>query len=100
MATQDFTFTDDLVFRNGDIQVTVSDNQHIEHLLEAYQGQFYQNPLAGIGIQDEINGSSTNTQIKQKIKIGLRFDDFRIERLLVQRDIDDLFIDYDAVKEK
>lgn len=38
----------DLVIKNGDLLVNESENQHLEHLLQANQGDYKQFPLTGI----------------------------------------------------
>lgn len=63
-----------LQIENGDFLVKASDQMHIQHILRAYPGQYYQNPLVGLGVRD-FQGATVNPQrLKQSIKTQLKAD--------------------------
>lgn len=78
---EDLIYTDDLIIRGGDFFVGFSEDQHVEHILRANVGQFYQHPDIGIGITDFTKASSSIVELKQKIRENLENDDFRILKL-------------------
>lgn len=83
MTVQDFitepvpdSIKEDLEIRQGDFFVNDSDQQHIQHILKAKPGQFYQYPFVGLGVVD-FRGASLNPQrLKQLIKIQLKADNY------------------------
>ncbi len=70
------TETYDLVIRNGDFDIGISDNQEVALILEAVQGDYTQSPLVGFGIRNALNGV---------------FDGLVRRRLLLQLEADELF---------
>lgn len=65
---------EDLEILNGDFKVELSEQQHVQHILKAYKGQYYQNPLVGLGMA-RYKGASLNPQrLKQEIKVQLKAD--------------------------
>ena len=70
--------TGDLEILNGDFVVDVSDQHHVEDILRAQPGQFYQWPLLGVGIERFRNSQVSGTRLKQDIKLHLRSDNLNI----------------------
>lgn len=72
MKVVDIIFLDDLEISGGDISIGYSDDQHVEHILKANPGQYYQYPDVGYGIYNRLNGTidvQTETKlIKQAIE--------------------------------
>lgn len=71
---------------NGDFVVKPSDQMHIQHILKAYPGQYYQNPLIGLGVRD-YQGASVNPQrLKQAIKTQLKGDNLITKVIEINED--------------
>jgi len=76
MISQDLIFTDDIEIGATDLVVGDSDDQHVEHILHANPGQFYQYPDIGYGVYSRLNGS-INVQTEQKlIKQAIENDNY------------------------
>jgi len=71
------TDSEELQFLNGDFLFGVSDQQHVQHILKANKGHYYQNPLIGLGSVDLINGDIDRDFLKQQIKLQLKSDRYR-----------------------
>ena len=94
--SKDISFNNDgLVIENGDFLVNLSDNMDIEHILTASKGQFYQNPLVGVGIMGLIKAPVNITKIKRDIRLQVTSDNKIINKLDVDVDGDDfkMYID-------
>jgi len=77
MKAIDLIFTDDLEI-GSDIEIGYSDDQHVEHILRANPGQFYQYPDVGYGIAKKLNGSIDIQTEKKLIKQALENDTYLI----------------------
>lgn len=97
---KDILINDDIAFKNGDLVVGDSDAQHIEHILTAKPGHFYQFPTLGVGIVDEIKASVNKQALRQRIKQNLESDNYRINKIEVGGDIDQLITSIDATRLK
>lgn len=97
---KDILINDDVEFKNGDFAIGVSDAQHIEHILTAKPGQFYQFPTLGVGAVDLIKSSINRQALKQKIKVNLESDNYRINKVEVAGGIDELKTSIDAIRLK
>jgi hypothetical protein len=71
------TDSEDIQFLNGDFLVGVSDQQHVQHILKANKGHYYQSPLIGLGSRDLVNGTFRRDLIKQQIKTQLKSDNYQ-----------------------
>lgn len=87
----------DLLFSNGDFYVGDSGDQHIQHIITAEKGQYYANPLVGVGIKKYLGGAFNRIDVERQIREQLQADGFNIRRLKVSRATDQLEIDIDAV---
>lgn len=97
---KDILINEDVEFKNGDFVIGVSDQQHIEHILKTKPGQFYQFPTLGVGVVDLINSSINRQALKQKIKVNLESDNYRINKVEVAGEIDELKTSIDAIRLK
>ena len=97
---KDILINDDIAFKNGDLVVGESDAQHIEHILTAKPGHFYQFPTLGVGIVDEIKASVNKQALRQRIKQNLEADNYRINKIEIGGDIDQLITSIDATRLK
>ncbi len=95
---KDILINDDIATKNGDLVVGKSDAQHIEHILTAKPGHFYQFPTLGVGVVDEINSSISKQAFKQRIKRNLEADNYRINKIEVGGGMDQLITSIDAIR--
>ena len=89
--------TQDLKILDGDFVVGASDQQHVEDILRAKPGQFYQWPLLGIGIENFRNASLSGQRLKQDIKLHLNSDNLRTTFLRIDPDFN-IFINAERLK--
>jgi hypothetical protein len=73
----------DLNISNGDLLISESDSQHIDHILTANKGHFKQSPLIGAGIIEFINNSASEQEIRQRIKLQLESDGFSVRQVKI-----------------
>ena len=97
---KDILINDDIGFKNGDLLVGESDEQHVEHILLAKPGHFYQFPTLGVGVVNLIKSSKNPQALKQKIKVNLESDNFRVNKVEVGGEIDELITSIDAIRTK
>jgi hypothetical protein len=80
-AVKDLNFLEDLVIVNGDFQLVESDDIHIENILKANKGYFFETPLIGVGIINELKGSKSGQELKQDIRRQLVLDNFNVQKI-------------------
>jgi len=68
---------EELQFLNGDFLVGVSDQNHVQDILKAKKGHYYQHPLIGLGATDLINGDIDRDFLRQQIKLQLKSDKYQ-----------------------
>lgn len=85
----------DLDIRNGDFFVMESDQVHIEHILKSNKGYFFEFPLLGVGIINEVNGSTTRQELKQNIRRQLVLDNYSVKKVEISESNE---IDINAVR--
>jgi len=95
---KDILINDDIGIKDGDLVVDESDSQHIEHNLIAKPGHFYQFPTQGVGVVDLIKGNVNRQALKQNIKRNLEADNYRIRKLEVVGEIDELITSIDTIR--
>jgi hypothetical protein len=100
MAAQDMEFLEDLTIENGDFKVIESDQQHIEHIITARPGHFYEYPTLGAAKDDLINSSETRQRINQVITENLEQDDYTVKDIIIVRTEDITSIEIDAKRRK
>lgn len=95
----DILFNGDIaITAAGDLDVGLSDEQHIEHIFIASPGQIYQHPTLGIGITKQQHANVHKPTLKQIIRTNLEADNFRINTLDLGGTIDELLTSIDAVR--
>ena len=72
--------TGDLSFKNGDLEIDYSDNQHQEHILVAYKGEFKQYPELGAGITQMIDDDD-NIGLLIELKKNLEYDGMKVNNI-------------------
>lgn len=85
----------DVKIDSGDFVAVESDEIHIEHILKSNKGYWFEFPLLGVGIIDELNGSKSKQELKQNIRRQLTLDNFSIKRINVSKDN---IIDINAIR--
>lgn len=88
VESKDILFDGDVVIENGDFKVIDTQQQQVADIVLAHQGQYKQFPLTGVGIREELNGSTSRQVLKQKIQLQLQADNFRILRISVEENYD------------
>jgi hypothetical protein len=78
MIAIDIILNEDIEVENGDFKIWFSDQQHINHILQAEPGQFYQYPEIGYGMNKLVNANINTQSEKQKIKKALEEDNFSL----------------------
>lgn len=81
MKAKDFIINDDLEIADGDFKIDYSDQQHIESILKAHKGQYYQSPLLGVGIEDNYKGNVNKNLLKKEIRLHLESDNYRVKSI-------------------
>ncbi|QCW20329.1 hypothetical protein [Flavobacterium phage FPSV-S1] len=94
MTAQDVKLNNDgdLLF-DTDFKVHESDEVHIEHIILSNQGYWFENLLIGVGIINEINGSTPAQELKQNIRRNLVLDNYSVKIIEV---LPDAVINLDA----
>ncbi len=72
--------TGDLLFKNGDLVIGESDQQHVQDMLITNVGSNKAAPLFGIGLINYLNApftSSTRQKLKKEITLQLKADGAR-----------------------
>lgn len=85
----------DAAIVRGDFALVESDQTHIEHILISNKGFWFENPLLGVGIIDEQNGSRTRQELKQNIRRQLVYDNFAVKKIAISQDGE---IDINAIR--
>jgi glycogen debranching enzyme len=85
----------DLDIVRGDFKLSESDQIHIEHILLSNKGFWFENPLLGVGIIDEINGATSKQQLKQHIRRQLVLDNYTVNKISISENYE---IDVNAIR--
>ncbi len=90
MTATDFKLDDfgDLEINKGDFPVNDSDQIHIEHILKSNKGYWFENPLLGVGIVNEIKSSTTRQRLKQDIRRNLVLDNYSVKEISISNDFE------------
>ena len=80
----------DLNFKNGDLDIGYSDNQHQEHILIANKGEYREFPELGVGIHqmlDDDNYMSVLIEAKKNLdKVGANLIGVSLTKVKFKRD--------------
>lgn len=93
---KDILINDDISTKDGDFAIGESDAQHIEHILKAKPGHFYQHPTIGVGAEDGIKGTINRQADKQIIKQNLEDDNYRVNNITITGTVDEKITSIDA----
>lgn len=75
----------DISFKDGDLDIGFSDNQHQEHILLANKGEFREFPEIGVGITAMISDDDY-TDMLIEIKKNLQYDGMKINNVKFDND--------------
>lgn len=102
MEAQDFEFLEDMTIDavKGDFKVIESDQQHIEHIITANPGHFYEFPTLGAGKDNLINSSQTRARINQVITDHLKQDDYNVKAIIIETIENETTIEVDAKRRR
>lgn len=92
MARQDIMLdtANDLIIKDGDFLVDLSDNQHQKIIIEVAKGEFLEHPLIGVGIRKEINGTASLDKVKADIQLNLEADDYTVQKIKIENGVIDV----------
>jgi len=90
----------DINIVDGDIEVGLSDPQHIEHLLFSRPGQFSQFPTVGASTQDLILSNIHKATERRKIRTTLVDDNYRVNKIDITGEGDKTIIEIDAIRKR
>lgn len=78
-AAQDIKLLDnDLVIKNGDFDITESDEQHIEDIIAYNKGSLKEYPQVGIGIFNYLNSSGQEQFLERELSLQLKADGYTV----------------------
>lgn len=81
---KDIVMNPDLEIADGDFVLQESENQDIQFILDAHQGEFRQWPLVGFGIEDWLLAPFDLAKFRKGVSLQLRIDGFTQHEVLYQ----------------
>ena len=102
MVSKDLRLENNDLFINpitGDFQIIVSDDQHIEDLINAFPGWYKQHPEIGAKLMAYVKSSGKQQELTQGIRQNVKGDGYIINFLEAEQKPDGTFqIEIDATK--
>jgi hypothetical protein len=86
----------DLEIQNGDFVISKSDQQHIEDIVDAFQGYYKEFPLLGVGIRQFINASGVQAELQTNIQLQLESDGYSVNDIIIN-EAGNVFIDAERI---
>lgn len=83
----------DLLIENGDFVFGSSDQQHVENIFLAQQGEYKEWPLIGFGAINYIKTKVRDSEFKRDLKLQLSFDDYVAMNIDTTQGIENLKIE-------
>lgn len=74
----------DLVFANGDIAISESDQQHVIDTIRAYPGWWKEFPNDGVGIGDYSKSAGGAAKLSRKLKVELLKDGYTVSNPVIE----------------
>lgn len=87
-ARNDIKIGADYINANNDIEVYLSDVDHIQDTIQATQGSYKEFPLDGVSIEKYLNSSGQEQTISRDIIIQLKSDKYKVNNPIVAFDTD------------
>jgi len=69
----------DLVITAGDFEISESDKQHIQDIIESFTGWWKEFPALGVGIKQYQASSGMEQTIERQIKLQLQGDGYSVD---------------------
>ncbi len=95
MATEvkDIALDDDfdLLFENGDLKISESDQQSIILILNTSVGAWKEFPTCGVGTRQYLASSGQALKLKREIEVQLQADGFQVNGINVKPNNEDKF---------
>jgi hypothetical protein len=87
MIFQDYQLDEngDLLIVNGDFVVGASDQQHVVDILQAFQGEYKEFSLLGVGFLSYLKSDNPNSAINS-IKEHLQSDGYDVKNVKINKD--------------
>lgn len=73
--------TKDLIIKNGDFVISESSQQETDLIINTFLGNWFENPLCGVGIINYLASAARPIFIEQQIKKQIENDGFTIESI-------------------
>lgn len=64
----------------GDFKISMSDDQHIQDIIDSFPGHYKEFPSLGVGIEQYLNSSGTEQKINREIKLQLHADGYDVSK--------------------
>ena len=87
-ARRDIKLEAEFINTNNDIEVYLSDVDHIQDTIQATQGSYKEYPLDGVSIEKYLNSSGQEQTIARDIIIQLKSDRYKVNNPIVAFDSD------------
>jgi hypothetical protein len=68
----------------GDYDINFSDNQHIEDIIQSFNGDWKQFPMVGVGVSSYLASTGQQQQLTREILIQLKADGFTVDNPIVK----------------
>lgn len=68
----------DLLIINGDIAISLSDEQHVADTINAFPGWWKENPADGVGIFAYLESAGQEQALSRSVKIQLQADGYQV----------------------
>lgn len=85
---------DDLLIAGSDFWIGESNIQEVQHIIKANIGFYKQFPEVGVGIQNYLNSSGKEQELKRLIQLQLQNDGFKTESLEITTVPNDFIIKF------
>ncbi|HVX01016.1 MAG TPA: hypothetical protein VHA52_11350 [Candidatus Babeliaceae bacterium] len=90
--------TGDLLFKNGDIIIDASDEQHIQDTINAFPGWWKEFPADGVGILSYLKSSGKQQELAREIILQLQTDGYTVTNPTVIISTDNISINPNAIR--
>lgn len=91
----------DLYFNtfDGDFDIMGSDQQHIEDILQSFNGDWKQFPMVGVGISSYLNSVGQEQRLPREVIVQLRADGYTCDNPIIQINQGNIVINPNAYRQ-
>lgn len=82
----DIRLSNAFINANNDVEWFASDMQHVEDIIQSSPGSYKENPSMGVAINNFLNSSGAEVEVKRKVMIELQGDLYQCNNPLVSYD--------------